>query len=69
MKAEFKSGHFNTCYGGSTIYKKSTLQGMTKSDLIELIECAQHNYEVLLDERDYFHAMVLSMAKELEEKK
>ncbi len=25
-----------------------------KADLIELIECAQHNYEVLLDERDHF---------------
>lgn len=69
MKAKFKAGHFNACYGGNTIYEKSTLQGMTKADLIELIECAQHNYEVLLDERDYFHAMVLSMAKELEEEK
>ena len=66
MKAEFKDGHFNACYGGSTIYEKSTLQGMTKSDLIELIECAQHNYEILLDERDYFHNMVLSMDKQLE---
>ena len=69
MKAEFKDGNFNACYGGSTIYKKSTLQGMTKSDLIELIECAQHNYEVLLDERNYFQDMVLSMYKELEEAK
>lgn len=51
MKAEFKDGHFNACYGGNTIYEKSTLQGMTRSDLIELIECAQHNYEILLDER------------------
>ena len=42
---------------------------MTKADLIELIECAQHNYEALLDERDYFHAMVLSMDKKLEEEK
>lgn len=40
-----------------------------KADLIELIECAQHNYENLLDERDYFHDMVLSMYKELEEAK
>lgn len=40
-----------------------------KADLIELIECAQHNYEVLLDERDYFHDMVLKMNKELEEGK
>lgn len=69
MKAEFKNGNFNACYGGSTIYEKSTLQGMTKSDLIELIECAQHNYEVLLDERNYFQDMVLSMNKELEEAK
>lgn len=69
MKAEFKDGHFNACYGGNTIYEKSTLQGMTKSDLIELIECAQHNYEIVLDERDYFHDMVLSMDKELEEAK
>lgn len=69
MKAEFKDGNFNACYGGSTIYEKSTLQGMTKSDLIELIECAQHNYEVLLDERNYFQDMVLSMYKELEEAK
>lgn len=69
MKAEFKNGHFNTCYGGSTLYEKSTLQGMTKADLIELIECAQHNYEVLLDERDYFQNMVLSMDKQLEEAK
>lgn len=69
MKAEFKDGHFNACYGGSTIYEKSTLQGMTKSDLIELIECAQHNYEILLDERNYFQDMVLSMYKELEEAK
>ena len=68
MKAEFKDVHFNACYGGNTIYEKSTLQGMTKSDLIELIECAQHNYEVILDERNYFHGMVLSMNKELEEK-
>jgi len=40
-----------------------------KADLIELIECAQHNYEVLLDERNYFHDMVLSMNKQLEEAK
>lgn len=53
----------------SRIYEKSTLQGMTKADLIELIECAQHNYEILLDERDYFHDMVLSMDKQLEEAK
>lgn len=64
MKAEFKDGHFNACYGGSTIYKKSTLQGMTKSDLIELIECAQHNYEILLDERDYFRDMVFDSLAE-----
>lgn len=69
MKAELKNGNFNACYGGSTIYEKSTLQGMTKSDLIELIECAQHNYEVLLDERNYFQDMVLSMNKELKEAK
>ncbi len=70
MKAEFKNGHFNACYGGSTIYEKSTLQGMTKSELIELIERAQHNYEVVIDERNYFQDMVLdmvlSMNKELE---
>lgn len=64
MKAEFKDGHFNACYGGSTIYEKSTLQGMTKSDLIELIECAQHNYEILLDERDYFRDMVFDSLAE-----
>lgn len=69
MKAEFKDGNFNACYGGSAIYEKSTLQRMTKADLIELIECAQHNYEVLLDERNYFHDMVLSMDKQLEEAK
>lgn len=69
MKAKLKNGHFNACYGGHTLYEKSTLQGMTKADLIELIECAQHNYEVLLDECDYFRAMVLSMNKELEEEK
>lgn len=69
MKAEFKDGHFNACYGGNTIYEKSTLQGMAKADLIELIECAQHNYEVILDERNYFHDMVLSMDKQLEEAK
>ena len=69
MKAEFKNGHFNACYGGTTIYERSTLQGMKKSDLIELIECAQNNYENLLDERNYFHDMVLNMDKELEEAK
>ncbi|MFJ6974262.1 MAG: hypothetical protein ACIRZ1_00790 [Ligilactobacillus ruminis] len=69
MKAEFKNGHFSACYGGHIIYEKSTLQGMTKADLIELIECAQHNYEVLLDERDHFHDMVLKMDKELEKEK
>ena len=69
MKAEFKDGHFNACYGGNTLYEKSTLQGMTKSDLIELIERAQHNYEILLDERDYFQDMVLSMDKKLEAEK
>lgn len=69
MKAEFKDGHFNACYGGNTIYEKSTLQGMTKADLIELIECAQHNYEVILAERNYFHDMVLSMDKQSEEAK
>ena len=69
MKAEFKDGHFNACYGGNTIYEKSTLQRMTKADLIELIECAQNNYEILLDERDYFDDMVLSMDKELEKGK
>lgn len=68
MKAEFKNGHFSACYGGNTIYERSTLQGMTKADLIELIECAQNNYEVLLDERNYFQDMVLSMDKKLEEK-
>ena len=72
MKAEFKDGNFNACYGGNTIYEKSTLQGMTKAELIELIKCAQHNYEVLLDERNYFQDMifdlVLSMNKELENK-
>ena len=66
MKAEFNAGIFNACYGGNTIYEESTLQGMTKADLIELIKCAQHNYEVLLDERNYFQDMVLSMNKELE---
>ena len=69
MKAEFKNGHFNACYGGNTLYEKSTLQRMTKADLIELIECAQHNYENLLDERDYFQNVVLSMDKKLEEEK
>lgn len=69
MKAEFKDGNFTACYGGSTIYEKSTLQGMTKKDLIELIECAQHNYEVLLEERNCFQDMILSMNKELEEEK
>ena len=69
MKAKFKDGHFNACYGGNTIYEKSTLHDMTKADLIELIECAQHNYEVLLDERGHFYNMVLSMNKELEEEK
>lgn len=69
MKAEFKNGNFNACYGGNTIYEKSTLQRMTKADLIELIECAQNNYEVLLDERNYFQDMVLSMNKELGEAK
>lgn len=68
MKVEFKDGNFSACYGGSTIYEKSTLQSMTKTDLIELIECAQHNYEVLLDERNCFQDMVLSMNKELENK-
>ena len=61
MKAEFKDGHFNVCYGGNTIYEKSTLQGMTKADLIELIECAQHNYEVILDERNYFQDIILDL--------
>lgn len=69
MKSKFKNGNFNACYGGNTIYEKSTLQGMTKADLIELIECAQNNYEVLLDERNYFQDMVLSMDKKLEEEK
>ena len=67
MKAEFKGGDFNACYGGNTIYEKSTLHGMTKADLIELIECAQHNYEVLLDKCNYFQDVVLSMNKELED--
>lgn len=66
MKAEFKDGYFNACYGGNTIYEKSTLQGMTKSDLIELIECAQHNYEVLLDERNYFRDSLIEQTLELE---
>ena len=65
MKAKFKDGHFNVCYGGTNIYEKSTLQGMTKSDLIELIECAQHNYEVVLDERNYFQDMLLDMVLRL----
>lgn len=67
MKAEFKDGHFTACYGGNTIYEKSTLQGMTKADLIELIECAQHNYENVLDERNHFQKMVLDMDKKLVE--
>ena len=65
MKAEFKDEHFTACYGGNTIYEKSTLQGMTKADLIELIECAQHNYEVILDERNYFQDMILDMVLSL----
>ena len=65
MKAEFKNGDFNVCYGGSTIYEKSTLQGMTKSELIELIKCAQHNYEVLLDERNYFQDMIFDLVMSL----
>lgn len=69
MKSELKNGHFNACYGGNTLYEKSTLQGMTKADLIELIECAQNNYENLLDERNHFYDMVLSMDKKLEEEK
>lgn len=69
MKAEFKDGNWTACYGGNTIYEKSTLQAMKKADLIELIEYAQHNYEILLDERNYFHDMVLSMDKELEKGK
>lgn len=40
MKAEFKNGYWTACYGGSVLYEKSTLQRMTKADLIELIECA-----------------------------
>lgn len=66
MKAEFKNGNFNACYGGNTIYEKSTLQGMTKADLIELIECAQNNYEVLLDERNYFRDSLIEQTLELE---
>lgn len=65
MKAEFKNGDFNVCYGGSTIYEKSTLQGMKKSELIELIKCAQHNYEVLLDERNYFQDMIFDLVMSL----
>ncbi len=68
MKAEFKDGHFTACYGGTTIYEKNTLQAMKKADLIELIECAQHNYEIVLDERNYFQNMVLKMDKKLEAK-
>jgi hypothetical protein len=63
MKAKFNAGHFNACYGGNTIYEKSTLQRMTKAHLIELIECAQNNYEVLLDERNYFCDIVLKNEK------
>jgi len=66
MKSEFKNGHFNACYGGNTLYEKSTLQGMTKADLIELIECAQHNYEVLLDERNYFRDSLILIEQTLE---
>lgn len=67
MRAEFKNGYWTACYGGNTIYEKSTLQRMTKADLIELIECAQNNYEVLIDERDHFQDMVLNMDKKLSE--
>ena len=66
MRAKFKNGYFNACYGGNTIYEKSTLQGMTKADLIELIECAQHNYEMLLDERNYFRNSLIEQTLELE---
>ena len=66
MKAEFKNGHFNACYGGNTLYEKSTLQRMTKADLIELIECAQHNYEMLLDERNYCRNSLIEQTLELE---
>jgi hypothetical protein len=38
MKAEFKDGYWTACYGGSVLYEKSTLQRMTKADLIELKE-------------------------------
>ncbi len=67
MRAEFKNGYWTACYGGSVLYEKSTLQRMTKADLIELIECAQHNYEVLLDEHDHLQGMVLNMDKKLSE--
>ena len=45
---EFKYG-CSTCVYGRKEYSKNTLENMRKSELIDLLNIAQHNYEALLE--------------------
>lgn len=47
-KMKLINGH-PACVLGRNMYSESTLKSMSKTDLIELLHIAQHNYEALLE--------------------
>lgn len=56
----------STCVYGRKKYSKSTLENMKKSELIELLNIAQHNYEVLLETYGNMTAFAKSIMENLE---
>lgn len=53
-----------SCIG--KFYSKSTLQGMAKAELIELLDIAQHNYSVLKESYDMIQNFLLENEDEYE---
>ena len=55
--------------GRDEMYSDSTLQGMSKSELISLLHTAQHNYSVLLETLDgrvkYYEKELAAMSDEI----
>lgn len=45
-------------------YSKSTLNSMTKKELIKVLDVAQHNYEALLDRYGNVRAYIEELKKE-----
>lgn len=56
----------STCVYGRKKYSKSTLKSMSKTDLIELLHVAQHNYEALLETYGNMTAFAKSIMENLE---